>query len=399
VVCIGTVNNGISFSSCIRPRVINGGAVDCNDTALGYGVLFTECRDMKSDGFSTRNCRAGVDCSGTIKSVGALIRGGSMIGGYADADDLPWDEDNTNRGPGDHGQSLDWVYDGVTIEGMITHCVQRGTNVAFRNLRHLGRPLGAYYLLEAGYGTTIIGHDVSPRMDITQESMAADPEEYSGNFIRLRSAKYGGNLYVGPGNVQGLTNAFIKTTTGSPRGPVRVDKQNLSVRRMDAGITYFVEAESGSFIPDGWSIERPDVYMMPGGTGTFQLLSGVTLGTAPVKMKIGATWAVAIADDAVIPIPVYGDHTITSQVQLIMFERANSATYKCNAILRRNSATFSGTNFGGIAANIEAMATVPVAGVVGGTDGSLIFHFDGAFVYIKNRTAAQRELMIKIEGF
>jgi hypothetical protein len=408
---IGATNSGISFSNCIRPASFRSAAHDCNHTALGYGMLFTECRDSKSHDFSTVGCRAGVDCSGTIKSVGALIQGGSMVGAYADADGLPWDNDNPNRGPGDHGQSLDWTWDGVAVEGMVQDCVQRGTNTAFKNIRHLGHAIRTCYQISAGYGTVITGHDVDARLDFTLDGFPADATEYAGNFIRIQMRSYAGGLYVGSGRVNGLTNAFLKLTpsglTGIASakrliGPVHIARQHLTCRRRDGGITQFIEVEDGTttFVPVGWEIERPHVTMSPEGNGTFQLASGFlvagsTASTAGAKIKIDDTWTVAIADDAVVALPFYGD-TGSSQILVTLYQREAAATYKCQALLRRAATTFSGTNIGGTT-SVEAVATVPTGTT--GNDGVISLHYDGNLVYVENRTGGNTSLSIVLQGF
>lgn len=398
---LGTRDYGIGFINCIRPRLIGGTAQDCNTTSLGYGALFTECRDSKSDGFDALNCRAGIDCSGTIKSVTAHIRGGSMVGGYADFDGLAWDINNPNRGPGDHGQSLDWTWENIVVDGFVNHCVQRGTRVAFRNIRHLGLASGSYYLLAAGLGTTIIGHDLDARIEPLLDNFPSPASDAGGNFIRILGRSCAGDLYVGPGNINGLVNSFIKIRDASQGlgwlRNVRIARQNIRARtKLAPDVVYMVDTESDSFTPVDWSIERPNVIM--DGPGSFRLLSGLSFGlsTAPSKISIDDSWVIAIPDDGVVSIPFFGD-VGSSQVQIVLFDRQADASLRCNALLRRESAVFSATNFGGTTANIVALATQP--GGTSGVDGNLSLFYNGTQVFIENRLGSARVLCVKLSGY
>lgn len=145
----------LTVGRCNEPTLRWTDAIRSNANALGYTTLFSECRAGRVSGFRAHNNRRMTDSGATCQCVAMHIGDCEVTGGWKNDIDEVWEDPSEyNYGLGDHGQALDWVWDGCIVRDVKIGVIFRGGNEEMRNCRFEGY-IAEVVLFGAGQGRVV----------------------------------------------------------------------------------------------------------------------------------------------------------------------------------------------------------------------------------------------------
>lgn len=394
----GASKTGIRYTQCWRPVTERPILRDLNDETLGYGVLFDESRTAEVYEINAYNCRRAIDCAGSVPTHVGMFLGGTVIGGQKDSSGTPWSPTNQNYGIGSHGQSCDWLFKGITVDGVMVGAVQRGVRETYDSIEMVG-PMQRDYWALRGRDMTIINPIYSSRgMNRNKPALPAPPAS-EGHFLAFTS-QFNGYIDIIGGRLDGLQGSLVYGDLEAARAVgarcnVKVRVNGTIVDWETASTAYVVNA-STTFVAREWDL-RPIARSIRGGGSIVPWLNLLrSAGTAGenLSMRVSeACYAISVTDDTVlrIPLPLGSDTQVGFRIRQVN----NALTVLWDGVIRVGSATSSAysTPLGSI--TVSALATVPTG--TSGTDGRLNLHHDGSALYIENRTGSQLDAVIAVD--